>query len=72
MWRQRFVKPRSREPIGDFGCDKLGSPNHDIAASHSRSASYFFFSALCGLRLPMRPDSLPAFGSMTAFWCVSL
>src|SRR5580700_10965494 len=33
---------------------------------------YFFFSALCGFRLPMRPDSLPAAGSSTALIRVGL
>src|SRR5438445_528103 len=32
----------------------------------------FFFSALCGLRLPMLPDSLPAAGSITALMSVGL
>ena len=33
---------------------------------------YFFFSLLCGLRLPMRPLSLPAAGSSTALMRVGL
>src|ERR1700712_4225106 len=33
---------------------------------------YFFFSLLCGLRLPMRPLSLPAPGSSTALIKVGL
>ncbi len=33
---------------------------------------HFFFSALCGLRLPMRPLSLPAAGSSTALIRVGL
>src|SRR6202521_1527842 len=33
---------------------------------------YFFFSLLCGLRLPMRPLSLPAAGSSTALIKVGL
>ena len=33
---------------------------------------YFFFSLLCGLRLPMRPLSLPAAGSITALIRVGL
>src|SRR6185437_6622807 len=33
---------------------------------------HFFFSLLCGLRLPMRPDSLPAAGSITALMSVGL
>ncbi len=36
------------------------------------SLPYFFFSALCGLRLPIRPLSLPAFGSITALISVGL
>ena len=35
-------------------------------------AIYFFLSALCGLRLPMRPLSLPAAGSSTALMRVGL
>src|ERR1700722_6027608 len=34
--------------------------------------SHFFFSLLCGLRLPMRPLSLPAAGSSTALIRVGL
>src|SRR5262245_16740718 len=33
---------------------------------------YFFFTTLCGLRLPMRPLSLPAAGSITALMRVGL
>ena len=36
------------------------------------SCHFFFLSALCGLRLPMRPDSLPAAGSSTALISVGL
>src|SRR5665213_2538084 len=36
------------------------------------SAGYFFFSLLCGLRLPIRPLSLPAAGSSTALIRVGL
>ena len=39
---------------------------------HRRRSIYFFFSALCGLRLPMRPLSLPAAGSITALMRVGL
>src|SRR5438128_2545473 len=33
---------------------------------------YFFFTTLCGLRLPMRPLSLPAVGSIAALMRVGL
>ena len=33
---------------------------------------HFFFTTLCGLRLPMRPDSVPAAGSITALISVGL
>src|SRR5581483_11283636 len=42
---------------------------HRIRDDASR---HFFFSLLCGLRLPMRPDSLPAAGSITALIRVGL
>src|SRR6516165_5082253 len=38
----------------------------------SMSPIYFLRSALCGLRLPMRPLSLPAAGSITALMRVGL
>src|SRR6185503_9988782 len=37
-----------------------------------RHVNYFFFSLLCGFRLPMRPLSLPAAGSITALISVGL
>jgi hypothetical protein len=37
-----------------------------------RVLDYFFFRALCGLRLPILPLSLPALGSMTALISVGL
>ena len=42
------------------------------AFAGTTARNYFFFSALCGLRLPMRPDSLPAPGSSTALIRVGL
>src|SRR6185295_15244025 len=42
-------------------------------SAHNYPPLYFFLlSALCGLRLPMRPDSLPAFRSITALISVGL
>src|ERR1044072_8061868 len=50
-----------------------------LARCHCRSSEssidvsdYFLRSTLCGLRLPMRPLSLPAAGSMTALMSVGL
>ena len=52
---------------------------HLLALCHCRSsrisidvAAYFLRSTLCGLRLPMRPLSLPAAGSITALMRVGL
>src|SRR5947209_4287652 len=56
----------------------LGSGFHSLARCHSRFLSgiggtiYFLRSLLCGLRLPMRPLSLPAAGSITALMRVGL
>ena len=46
--------------------------DEDEAAADPSDERYFFFNALCGLRLPMRPLSEPAAGSITALIRVGL
>ena len=52
-----------------------GNPANDALGPRFRGDErmcHFFFSLLCGLRLPMRPLSLPAAGSSTALISVGL
>src|SRR6202045_856775 len=68
------VKSRMRTPLSAFVIVLLRIVSAPAPAGRKRGGAahgpsgcgYFFFSLLCGLRLPIRPLSLPAPGSSTA------
>src|SRR5665213_1207797 len=78
-----WVKSRMRTPFSAFVIVLLrlvsapatcrNERGRGATASRPDGLVYFFLlSTLCGLRLPMRPDSLPAAGSSTALISVGL
>src|SRR6516165_540271 len=75
MFRRGFLPRRRGASLGRFHLLRHQiSPRSIFAWSRQllRRPDYFLRSALCGLRLPMRPLSLPAAGSITALIKVGL
>src|SRR5690606_28443845 len=65
------AEPRQKLGARRTGLDMREIENADTRERFHMTLPYFLFdSALCGLRLPMRPLSLPAAGSITALMSV--